>query len=88
MQTIKIEVKLDGEELSREDISNFVAALIEKESLQFYSISLHTDGKEPQIEWDCPELWEFSIQYKTYGPRHGLPFYGKPHPFRGFFVGW
>lgn len=56
MQTIKIEVKLDGEELSKEDVSNFVAALIEKESLQFYSIALHTDGKEPQIEWDCPEF--------------------------------
>lgn len=56
MQTIKIEVKLDGEELSKEDVSDFVAELIEKESLQFYSISLHTEGKEPQIEWDCPEL--------------------------------
>ena len=57
MQTIKIEIKFDGEELSKDDVSNFVAALIEqKESLQFYSISLHTDGKDPQIEWDCPEL--------------------------------
>lgn len=56
MQTIKIEVKLDGEELSKEDVSNFVAELTEKESLQFYSITLHTDGKEPQIEWDYPEL--------------------------------
>ena len=56
MQTIKIEVKLDGEELSREDVSNFVSALIEKESLQFYSIALHTEGKEPQVEWDCPEI--------------------------------
>ena len=56
MQTIKIEVKLDGEELTKEDVSNFVAGLIDKENLQFYSISLHTEGKEPQIEWDCPEL--------------------------------
>lgn len=45
MQTIKIEVKLDGEELTKEDVSNFVAALIEKESLQSYSIALHTDDK-------------------------------------------
>ena len=56
MQTIKIEVKLDGEELNLRTVADLITDLLDKDSLYCYSISLNTDGKESQTEWDCPEL--------------------------------
>jgi hypothetical protein len=60
MQTITIEVKFEGGPpslMTKDEVYCHVKSLLHKEDVSFYSIAIHTQGKEkPEIEWDCPEL--------------------------------
>ena len=56
MQTITIEVKCE-DDMTKDEVYCHVKSLLHKEDVCFYSIAIHTQGKEkPEIEWDCPQI--------------------------------
>lgn len=56
MTTVKIELHFDRPDVAKHEVYDYLKELMEEDSLDFYSISIHQDGKLKEIEWDHKEI--------------------------------
>ena len=52
MTKVKIELQFDRSDVTKEDVYDYLKELMEDDSLDFYSISIHEDGRQKEFEWD------------------------------------
>ena len=56
MTTVKIELQFDRPDVTKEDVYDYLKELMGDDSLDFYSISVHKNGKQEEFEWDHKEF--------------------------------
>ena len=56
MTTVKIELQFNRSGVTKDDVYEYLNELMSDDNLDFYSISIHQDGKLKEIEWDHKEL--------------------------------
>ncbi len=56
MTKVKIELQFDRSDVTKDDIYDYLKELMEDDSLDFYSISVHQKDKQEQLEWDHREF--------------------------------
>ena len=53
---VAIELQFDRSDVTKEDVYDYLKELMEDDSLDFYSIEVHKDGKQKEFEWDSTEI--------------------------------
>ena len=56
MTKVKIELQFDRSDITKDDVYDYLKELMEDDSLDFYSISIHRKGKQKEFEWDQKEI--------------------------------
>ena len=56
MTEVKIELQFDRSDVTKEDVYDYLKELMEDDSLDFYSIAIHKNGKQKEFEWDSTEI--------------------------------
>ena len=58
MTTVKIELQFNRSGVTKDDVYEYLNELMSDDNLDFYSISIHQDGKQKEFEWDHKEFWK------------------------------
>ena len=56
MTEVKIELQFDRLDVTKDDVYDYLKELMEDDSLDFYTIAIHKDGKQKEFEWDHKEI--------------------------------
>ena len=56
MTEVKIELQFNRSDVTKEDVYDYLKELMDDDSLDFYSISVHEDGRQKEFEWDHKEI--------------------------------
>ena len=56
MTEVKIELQFDRSDITKEDVYDYLKELMEDDSLDFYSIAIHENGKQKEFAWDSTEI--------------------------------
>ena len=56
MTKVKIELQFDRSDITKDDVYDYLKELMEDDSLDFYSISIHSKGKQKEFVWDQKEI--------------------------------
>ena len=53
---VAIELQFNRPDVTKDDVYDYLKELMEDDSLDFYSIEVHKDGKQKEFEWDSTEI--------------------------------
>ena len=53
---VAIELEFNRPDVTKDDVYDYLKGLMEDDSLDFYSIEVHKDGKQKEFEWDSTEI--------------------------------
>ena len=53
---VAIELEFNRPDVTKDDVYDYLKELMEDDSLDFYSIEVHKDGKQKEFEWDSTEI--------------------------------
>ena len=53
---VAIELQFNRPDVTKDDVYDYLKELMEDDSLDFYSIEVHKDGKQKELEWDSTEI--------------------------------